>query len=150
MHPRIDGFDRSLSHWMRAYGHRAHRYGLASLFIWFGTLKTLGHETTTTLLAQTVYLGDPERVVPLLGWWEVAIGLALFIRSFNRLALFLLMLRLPGTMIAFFALPEVCFAGSVLVPTPEGQYLIKDMVLFTSALIIGGTLRKSQPDRVFH
>jgi hypothetical protein len=40
-------------------------------------------------------------MVPLLGWWEVAIGLCLIYRPFVRMTLFLLAIRLPGTLLAF-------------------------------------------------
>lgn len=54
----------------------------------------------------------------------------------HRLAVLLLLVRLPGTLLALVLLPEVTFAGSPLVPTPEGQYLLKDLALFGAALVI--------------
>ncbi len=136
---------------MEAYGHVAHRVGLGVLFVWFGLLKPFGYKTTTSLLAHTIYFGDPDVMVPILGWWEVAIGLCLLIRPLNRLGLMLLTIRLPGTLLAFILLPDVCFTdGNPLIPTPEGQYLVKDLVLFTAAMIIGGTLREERAPRVFH
>ncbi|GAB4548915.1 MAG: DoxX family protein [Phycisphaerales bacterium] len=146
----IDRLDESMVRWMHAFGHAAHRYGLALLFVWFGALKTVGHPTTTSLLAQTIYFGDPKFVVPILGCWEVGIGVCLLVRRLNRVGLLLLIIRLPGTFLALVLMPDVCFSGSVLVPTPQGQYLIKDLVLFTAALIIGGTVRRSEPKRVYH
>ena len=150
MHPRLDKIDRRIGQWMEKYGHVAHRYGLGLLFVWFGLLKPFGYKTTTSLLAHTVYFGDPAVVVPILGWWEVAIGLCLILRPFNRLGLFLMSVRLLGTALAFVLMPEVCFAGNPLIPTPEGQYLIKDLVLFTAAMIIGGTIHKRHDPKVIH
>lgn len=150
MHPKLDNFDRRIGQWMQTYGHVTHRVALASLFVWFGLLKTYGHKTATSLLAHTVYWGSPQVMVPILGWWEVAIGLCLLFRRLNRVALLLLAIRLPGTLLAFVLLPDVCFNGSVWVPTPEGQYLVKDLVLFTAAMIIGGTLRQERAAKVFH
>lgn len=150
MHPRLQRIDQRIGLFMQTYGHVAHRYGLGILFIWFGLLKPFGYKTTTSLLAQTVYFGDPAVVVPLLGWWEVAIGLCLIARPLNRLGLLLLAIRLPGTVLAFFLLPDVCFAGHPLIPTPQGQYLIKDLVLFTAAMIIGGTIHEERATRIIH
>jgi uncharacterized membrane protein YkgB len=101
----------------------------------------MGHETATSLLAHTVYWGSPEVMVLILGWWEVAIGLAMFYRPTVRVSLFLLLLRIPGTLLAFLLLPEVTFIHFPLVPTPEGQYLLKDVALFFAAMAIGGTIR---------
>jgi hypothetical protein len=72
---KIRAVDRRIVAVFGRYGHMLHRVSLGILFVWFGLLKPFGHKTTTSLLAHTVYWGDPETVVPLLGWWEVAIGL---------------------------------------------------------------------------
>lgn len=150
MNSRFDQIDLRVFQWMETYGHVAHRLSLGTLFVWFGLLKPFGHKTTTSLLAHTVYWGSPEFMVPILGWWEVAIGVSMLIRPLNRLALLLLMIRLPGTFLAFILLPEVCFTSdNFLIPTPEGQYLIKDLVLFTAAMIIGGTVRKERAPHVY-
>lgn len=146
----IDNFDNKIARWMERYGHFAHRISLALLFIWFGSLKGLGYETTTTILAKTVYWGDPMQTVHVLGVWEVLIGATLMWRPLIRVALFLLAVRLPGTFLALLIHPDVCFADSVFVPTPEGQYLIKDLILFSAAMVIGGTVRHEAKAGVLH
>jgi len=138
---RLSPWDDRIVSWLARYGHHLHRLSLGALFVWLGLLKPMGHETATSLLAQTVYFGSPDVMVLILGWWEVAIGLSMFYRPFVRVALLLLLLRIPGTLLAFILLPDVTFIHFPLVPTPEGQYLIKDVVLFFAAMAIGGTLR---------
>lgn len=132
------------------YGHFLHRVSLGVLFVWFGLLKPFGQKTTTSLLAHTVYWGEPEVMVPLLGWWEVAIGLCLIYRPFVRIALFFLAIRLPGTLLAFVMLPEVCFMYVPYVPTPEGQYLVKDVVILFAAIAIGGSVREENTIHQYH
>ena len=122
------------------HGHWLHRLSLGVLFIWFGLLKPLGHKTTTSILAHTIYFGDPEVTVLVLGWWEVAIGVCLLIRPLVRVAILLLVLRLPGVILAFILKPDVCFFSFPFAPTPEGQYLIKDLVIFIATLAIMGAL----------
>jgi uncharacterized membrane protein YkgB len=102
----------------------------------------MGHETSTSLLAHTIYWGAPETMVLVLGWWEVAIGVTMLYKPFVRIALFLLLLRIPGTILAFVRLPEVTFIEFPLVPIPEGQYLLKDLVLFFAAMSIGASPRR--------
>lgn len=121
---------------IRPHGEPLHRVSLGILFIWFGLLKPFGLSTTTSILGHTVYWMSPEVVVPLLGWWEVAIGVALILPGLARLALLLVVIRLPGTMLALIIFPEVCFVDFPLAPTPEGQYLIKDLALFFATLAI--------------
>jgi uncharacterized membrane protein YkgB len=132
------------------YGHWLHRVSLGALFGWFGLLKPFGHKTTTTLLAHTVYWGDPDVVVPLLGWWEAAIGLCLIYRRLVRIALLLLAVRVPGTLLAFVLLPDVCFLYPPFVPTPEGQYLVKDLVILFAAIAIGGSVYEESTPHRYH
>lgn len=141
-------FDRSLLHVIDRYGHLLHRLSLGMLFVWFGLLKPLGHKTTTSVLAHTVYWGDPEIMVLILGYWEVLIGLCMLYRPLLRISILLLLIRLPGTILAFILLPEVCWFVFPFAPTPEGQYLLKDIAIFFAALSIVGSLR--QPDEPGH
>lgn len=150
MLPMLRSVDRSLAQWMERYGHLLHRLSLGIFFTWLGLLKQFGIETVTSLLAHTVYWGTPDVMVPVLGWWEMLIGLCLVFRRLVRIALLLLLIRLPGTALALVLLPEVCFVNVPFVPSPEGQYLIKDMLLFSAALVIGGTLRLERKPYVYH
>lgn len=145
---RLRGFDRHILMLLRRYSHWLHRISLGLLFVWFGLLKPLGHKTTTSILAQTVYWGDPETVLLILGWSEVAIGVCLMVRPLVKLAVFLLVLRLPGVILAFILLPEVCFYDFPFAPTPEGQYLIKDLVIFFATLAIVGGLQEERSPHI--
>lgn len=147
---RIKAFDQWLIALFLRYAHWLHRVSLGILFIWFGMLKPLGHKTTTSILAHAVYWGDPESIVLLLGWWEVAIGVCLLIRPLVRLAILLLVIRLPGIILAFVLKTDVCFYSFPFAPTPEGQYLIKDLVIFIATLAIAGSLRDERKPGHFH
>jgi uncharacterized membrane protein YkgB len=146
-HPRVDRLDRCVTLWMHHWGHRLHRYGLALVFIWLGLLKVFGYKSATSIVAETVYFGDPQVTVIWLGAWEVAIGLMLLWTPLVRLSMLLLAIRLPGTLLALLLKYDVCFDDSVLTPTIQGQYLIKDIVLITAAMVIGGTVRDETPPR---
>jgi uncharacterized membrane protein YkgB len=137
---RLADVDRRIASWMGRFGHPAHRISLGVLFTWLGLLKQYGVETGTSLIARSVYWGPPDVMVPLLGWWEVAIGVCLVFRPLIRVALLLLALRLPGTALALVLHADVAFGDSVLSPTLTGQFLIKDLMLFSAALAIGGTV----------
>ena len=147
MWQNIQKIDAVLIRLFQRYGHRAHRVSLGVLYVWFGLLKPLGHKTTTSLLAHTIYWGDPETIVLVLGWWEVLIGFCLIVRPLIRVAVFLLVLRLPGILLAFVMEPTVLFVAFPFAPTPEGQYLIKDLTLFLASLAIASFLEEeSSPD----
>lgn len=126
---------------MRAYGVQALRVSLAAVFIWFGILKPFGLSPATELVARTVTWVDPKWFVPFLGWWEVLIGVCLLFRPLVRVAIFLLFLQMPGTVLPLFLVPEACWVHIPYAPTLEGQYIIKNLVLISAALVVGGTVR---------
>ena len=137
---QIITIDDGIIRWMRRHAHWSHRWALAAFFIWVGLLKHFGADTGSSLLARTVFAGDPDVLVPLLGWWEVAIGVTLLSRRLTRIGIVLLLVRLPGTLLALVLHPDVTFTSFPVEPTPAGQYLLKDALLFTAALVIGSDL----------
>lgn len=148
--PAIERIDRRIVGWMRRNGFLLVRISLAIVFIWFGILKPFGQSTANELVARTVYWVDPKWFIPFLGWWEVAIGVCMLIRPLLRLAILLLFLQMPGTMLPLFLLPEVCFVKVPWVPTLEGQYIIKNLVLISAAIVVGGTVREGSGNRLFN
>lgn len=60
--------DARLIRAFRRYGYRVHCISVGILFGWFGLFKPLGHTTATSLLAHTIYWGDPDVMVLILGW----------------------------------------------------------------------------------
>ena len=87
---------------------------------------------------------DPAVAVPLLGAWEVAIGVGLLTGWFMRATLLLLALQMLGAMSPLILFPAETFSSSLLMPTLEGQYIIKNLVLVAAAMVIGGTVRGGQ------
>ncbi len=145
----LNSIDRRISGFMDKYGRLFLRISLAVIFIWFGALKFLGMSPAEELVRRTVYWFQPEIFVPVLGWWEVAIGIGLLIRPLIRVSILLLFLQMPGTMLPLILLPDVCFAQFPLGLTLEGQYIIKNLILISAALVVGGTVRrKSHSDRL--
>ncbi|MBX3364047.1 MAG: hypothetical protein KF866_04710 [Phycisphaeraceae bacterium] len=138
---RLERIDRRITRWMHRHGHRVERLGLGVVFMWFGMLKILGQESATSIIAKTVYIGSPSVMVPALGVWEVLIGVCLMHRPLLRAGIALLMIRLPGTLLALAFRYDECFSGSVLTPTVQGQYLLKDAALLGAALVLGSTVR---------
>jgi len=137
----LSSLDRRLTKWMRRSGPVVLRYGLGVVFVWFGLLKPLGVSPAADLVRRTVYFVPPDLFLPILGWWEVAIGVGLLVRSLNRVAILLLFLQMPGTVLPLVLLPEVCFTHVPWGLTLEGQYIIKNAVLIGAALVVGGRVR---------
>jgi len=139
---RVDAVDDTVTAEMDRWGVPVLRVAIAVVFVWFGALKVFGISPAGDLVASTVYVVDPALFVPVLGIWEVVIGLCLLYRPLIRLGIVLLFIQLPGTFLPILLLPEVVFTSFPYGLTVEGQYIIKNLVIIGAALVIGGTLRE--------
>jgi uncharacterized membrane protein YkgB len=142
-----DMFDRVMINFSGKYGVPFLRFSIGIIFIWFGALKTIGELSPAyDLVAATIYWLTPEIIVPLLGLWEVAIGIAFLIPSLNRIGLILLAFQMPGTFLPLILLPEICFTVIPFGLTLEGQYIVKNLVIIGSAFVIGAGVRRKNRD----
>lgn len=141
MYAWFDRADIRISEGMDRYCQPMMRYSIALIFIWFGLLKPLGMSPEAELIKRTVYWVSPQIFLPVLGWWEVTIGLCLLYRPLIRVALLLLLLQLPGTMLPLVLLPEICFTQPPFGLSLEGQYIVKNIFLVSAAFMIGGKVR---------
>lgn len=144
----LNELDRRIADVMAEWGVWALRYSLAVIFIWFGILKPVGlSPAEPLLLATTSFLPvfAPRQWLAIIGWWEVAIGLAFLFRPTIRVAIALLALQMAGTFLPLFLLPAVTFQAGRLpyAPTMEGQYIVKNLLIISAALVVGSTVRWS-------
>jgi uncharacterized membrane protein YkgB len=116
------------------------RVSLGVIFIWFGALKPLGDSPANDVIIKTIYWFDPAIFIPILGIWEVLIGICLLYTPLIRLGLFLLALQMPGTFLPLILRPEICFTNFPFNLTLEGQYIIKNLVLIGAAMVVGSKL----------
>ena len=139
-------FEDQAYSWMERYGLTVLRYSLAIIFIWFGALKPFGLSPASDLVAHTVPF-DPVWFIPLLGVWEVIIGVCfLFPRRLLRPGLVLMALQMAGTFLPLILLPDRVYVIFPFALTLEGQYIVKNFVLIGAALTIGGLqVRRTHP-----
>lgn len=138
---RFNTLDRAISGFMLRYSPMFLRYSLGLIFVWFGGLKIIKQSPAQELVAHTVYWFDPNIFIPVLGWWEVLIGVFMVYRPAIRIAIFLLALQMGGTFLPLVLLPETCFKEFPFILTIEGQYIIKNLVIIGAAMVVGGTVR---------
>ena len=122
---------------------------MAIIFVWFGILKPFGVSPAEPLVLATVEwmpLLDARTWLAVIGWWEVAIGVTFLLPKTVRLAIALLAMQMVGTFLPLVILPEITFQEG-RIPyglTLEGQYIVKNLLIIASALVIGGTVRSSK------
>lgn len=141
---KIEYLESTILPKLSRWGHVCERILLGIIFIWFGMLKVTGHESASSIIAKSVYWFDPQIVVPILGYWELTMGITMLFRSTVRVAILLLMIRLPGTLLALYYHFDQCFSDSIFLPTIQGQYLLKELTLVGAALVIAGTVRRKK------
>lgn len=134
--------DSAIAGWMAEYGLLILRLSLGAVFLWFGALKLVpGASPEEELIRQTLPLIDGPLLLPALALWEIAIGIGLLTAQFLRLTLLLLYLLLPGTILPLIMLPEITWTRFPYALSLEGQYIVKNVVLIGSALVLGATVR---------
>ncbi len=146
----LEELDRRIEDFMHRVGTPALRVSLAVVFVWFGALKPLGLSPAADLVRQTVgwmpFL-TPDGWLHAIGWWEVAIGVTFLFRATARIAIALLAFQMVGTFLPLILLPEVTFQPG-RIPyglTLEGQYIVKNVLIISAALVVGGTVRGRRP-----
>src|SRR3954467_4515543 len=102
----LERMDAVIASSMDRHGRRLLRYALAVIFIWFGALKIWNASPADDLVRRTIYWFPPNVFLPVLGAWEVAIGVCLLFRPLVRWGLLLLFLQMPGTFLPLVILPE--------------------------------------------
>lgn len=138
--------DRRLTHWLAEHGVTALRISIGVIFFWFGVLKFWpGLSPADQLATETIdrlsfglLLPDTARI--LLAVLETSIGIGLITGKYMRITLLMLVGQMLGTVTPLFLFTDITWADP-FVPTLEGQYILKNIVLVSAALTIGATVR---------
>jgi uncharacterized membrane protein YkgB len=144
---RYEKIEIKIVNWMGRYGISLLRISMGIVFFWFGFLKFFPGispaEGLATKTIETLSFGilTPKVSIIILAVWESLIGLGFLSGKFLRATLVLLFLQMLGTITPLFLFPHEAFTAIPYAPTLEGQYIIKNLVLISAGLVIGGTLR---------
>ena len=144
---RLNPIDLRVTAWMAKNGVTLTRLALGVVFVWFGAIKFVPEWSAAADLASRTIerisfgLVQPSLALPLLAAWETLIGVGLITGRFLRLTLLLLFVQMPGTMLPLVFFPAETFAAFPHSPTLEGQYIIKNLVLVSAAIVVGSTVR---------
>lgn len=150
MNPLVDRFndlDVRITQWMARYGILLLRISLGVVFLWFGVLKFFPDlspaETLATRTIEKLTFGllAPQFSIIILAIWESLIGLGLIFGIFMRATLLLLFIQMVGTTTPVLLFPQEVFTIFPYALTLEGQYIVKNLVLISAAIVIGATVR---------
>jgi uncharacterized membrane protein YphA (DoxX/SURF4 family) len=138
-----EGVDERVVAFLREYAVTMLRIALAIVFIWFGALKIVDRSPVEDLVADTVAFLPAGLTVFAFGVLEVAIGVGLLLGIGLRIVLLLLIAQMLGTFLVFVTQPGESFQdGNPLLLTATGEFILKNLVLISAALVVGATVRK--------
>jgi putative oxidoreductase len=147
----VEAWEAAIHRWLVRYSITALRISMGAVILGFGFLKYFpGVSPAEDLALATTHLltfGLVPAVVPnsvaiaLIATLECAIGLLLIAGRWLRLTIFLLAVQLAGILSPAVLLAGRMFAGPHYMPTLEGQYVLKDVILLAAAMVIATTVR---------
>ncbi|MCK5060004.1 MAG: hypothetical protein KAR00_02580 [Candidatus Pacebacteria bacterium] len=119
------------------------RLALFVVYFWFGILKIIGRGYTNPLIENLM-----EQTLPFMTFssfiigfsiYEVIIGILFLIPKWTRLAIFLLLPHIIIMVFPLFLIPEVMWEAN-FIPTLEGQYIIKNLLVIALAISLAARL----------
>lgn len=127
------------------------RLGVGSLYLWFGALKLVpglspvDDLATHSMRVMTFGLVPDTVSRSLLALMEILIGTGLVTRLFFRATLATFFVHMTGVMITLALLPHEVWAHP-FVPTLNGQYILKNLVLIAACLHLAAVeLTRTRP-----
>ncbi len=140
----LETIDLKVINFFRRIAVPTARFGLFVIFFWFGALKIFGLSPASPLVEQlfneTLGFISFGQFMILFGLFECLIGVLFIIPGAERLVMPLLFFHMITTFMPLFLLPEATWSG-FLVPTLEGQYIIKNLVIIASALGVAASIQ---------
>lgn len=146
----IEQFDKRIIHNLNKISIPLARFSLFIVFFWFGILKVFmlspANELVQALLIKIMPSLHFETFIVFFGLLEMFIGLAFILPRMERVAIALLFFHMITTVLPLFLLPELAWQ-SFLVPTLEGQYILKNMVIIATAIAVASHLHPMRHHR---
>lgn len=155
---KFESFENRVVDWMAVNGIYLLRISIGIIFFWFGFQKFFpGISSAEDLATRTIDvlsfgIVQAPYSMPILATWETLIGLGFLTGKFFRTTIVLLYLQMAGTIFPLFVFPDETFYMVPLVPTIEGQYIIKNIIILSAALVIlawdrGKIISKDRPQK---
>ena len=137
MNRTLERIDGGIIHLCKKIAIPFSRFSLFVVFFWFGILKIIGNSPANPMVQSLM-----EATLPFMTWstfivlfsiYEMIIGVSFILPKFERFAVILLAAHMVMTGLPLFFLPDMTWQA-FMVPTMEGQYIIKNLVLIAVAI----------------
>jgi hypothetical protein len=139
----IRTLDIKLIHFFQRISVPTARIALFVVFFWFGILKVIGLSPAGSLVHalfdQTIHFMSFDTFYLLFALFECLIGILFLIPGAERVVLPLLLFHMVTTFLPLVYLSDATWQRP-FVPTLEGQYIIKNLVIIAAAMGIAAHL----------
>lgn len=145
----IQNMREKIECWIGLQGTFLLRISIGLIYCLFGILKFFPNLSpaedlaTTTVHTLTFGLLSPELSMILLALWETAIGFLLLLNILRPLTIALVLLHIAGTFTPLLLFPELTF-------TLVGQYILKNIIIVSSMLVISTSALKEKKGNENH
>lgn len=146
----IGKIDLKIINFFRRVWMPVSRFALFVVFFWFGALKVVGQSPASGVVKDLFYRTIPimnfDTFLILFGLFECLIGILFLIKGAERVVIPLLFIHMVTTFGPLFLLRDAMWTD-MLVPTLEGQYIIKNLVIIATAIGIASNLHPLSPKK---
>lgn len=124
------------------YGVKLLESSIGLIYIWFGLLKFFPNYSPAEMLAAdtlnflTLQLFDKQILLWCLACGELLIGLALLLKLKSKYVIWGLLVHMGGTFSPIIFFPEQVFTHPPFGFSIVGQYIMKNLVIISAALVI--------------
>lgn len=140
----LEHVDSKLISFSNRFAIGAVQVGLAVIFLWFGILKLLGVSPVSDLIIEIINVLKPSldgnAFVLGIGILEIVIALTIIDRDLLRLSIIFLLIYIVFMSLPLFVMPGITWTG-FLIPTLMGQYLLKNILIVTSGMVVLADLK---------
>lgn len=140
----IRKIDISIINFFKRISLSVERLAIFIVFFWFGILKVVGlspaSDLVQRLFEQTIHFMSFNTFLISFGIFECIIGILFLLRGFERIVIPFLFIHMITTFGPLIFLRQETWQG-FLVPTLEGQYIIKNVLIIACAVVIASNLK---------
>jgi len=135
--------DRAILGFIKRHNVAFARWAIFIVYFWFGLLKLLdlspAQPLVQSLLEHTLPFISFHTFIVFFALFEMLIGTLFLIRGMERTVMVLLVIHLITTCGPLVLLPQITWSG-FLVPTLEGQYIIKNVLIIALAFVVAAQI----------
>ena len=144
---KLKTLDKDIIHFFQKIFAPFARFGLFVIFFYFGLLKVIGLSPASALVQNlfetSIHFMSFDVFLISFGIFEKLIGILFLVRGFERIVIPLLFIHMITTFLPLILLPSLTWQ-SMMVPTLEGQYIIKNLALIAAAVGIAAQLHPAK------